>query len=122
MDKPEVKRLLREQTEPMDRAVSKKLARLQSDDVFTEDASQIPQVDNSLLNAFSETRKPTSVPTYSQPNAKDFYQNLQSKPEPKYAEMTPTQQTIEQHKQNIAAKIAALRGISMPGDYLRQKK
>lgn len=122
MDKPEIKRLLREQVEPMSQAVAKKLAYLQSDDVFTEPGTQVSQEDNSLLEAFSGSAQPTSVSSYSQMSAREFYQNQQSVPQPKYLGNAPTQHTIEEHKQNIAAKIAALRGISMPGDYLRQKK
>lgn len=122
MDKPEVKKLLREQVEPMNQAVAKKLAYLQSDDVFTEPTAQVSQDDNSLLEAFSGSAQPASISSYGQMSAKEFYQNQQSVPQPKYLGDTPTQNTIEEHKQNIAAKIAALRGISMPGDYLRQKK
>lgn len=121
MDKPEIKKLLREQVIPMSEAVANKLAYLQSDDVFT-DTSQTTQNDDSLLNAFMESGQPVSVPAYNQPNVEEFYQNLQSTPQPTYSERTPTQETIERHKQNIAAKIAALRGMSMPGDYLHQKK
>lgn len=122
MDKPEIKRLLREQAEPMKQAVERKLAYLQSDDVFTESEVHTPQDDDSLWEAFSGTAEKKPVPTYSQPNPREFYQNMQSSAQPKYVGNAPSHENIEEHKQNIAAKIAALRGISMPGDYLRQKK
>ena len=123
MDKAEIKRLLREQTEPLSQAVTKKLAYLQSDDVFTDTANApVSLNDNSLMNAFSETASPTAVPAYTQPKAQDFYAGLQSATAPQYADAQPSQDSIEEHKQNIAAKIAALRGISMPGDYLRKKQ
>lgn len=122
MDKAEIKRLLREQTEPLSQAVAKKLAYLQSDDVFTDTAdAPVSLNDESLMNAFSETASPTVVPSYTQPKAQEFYTDPQSVITPKYADATPSPDRIEEHKQNIAAKIAALRGISMPGDYLRKK-
>ncbi len=124
MDNTEIKRILREQVEPLDRAVSKKLAYLQSDEVFTDDMAeeQIPQNDDSLLSAFSMTSQPAPVPQYKHPEIKEVVNNTQTNYRPRYIEKEPTSQSIEDHQQNIAAKIAALRGISMPGDYLRNKK
>lgn len=124
MDNTEIKRILREQAEPLDRAVSKKLAYLQSDEVFTDgiDEEQIPQNDDSLLSAFLMTSQPASVPQYKHQEIKEVVNNAQPNYRPRYIEQEPTSQSIEDHQQNIAAKIAALRGISMPGDYLRNKK
>ena len=121
MDKSEIKKLLKEQVEPMDLAVGKKLAYLQSDEVFTDTIEHVSLGDDSLMNAFSSESKPTSIPTYSQPKAQEFYTEVKSAITPKYAEQEPSSSSIEERKQNIAAKIAALRGISMPGDYLHKK-
>ena len=121
MDKAEIKQLLKEQIEPMSQAVARKLAYLQSDDVFTDTTEPVSLNDDSLMNAFSETSSPNVVPPYTQPKAQEFYTDPQSVITPKYADATPSPNSIEEHKQNIAAKIAALRGISMPGDYLRKK-
>ena len=120
MDKAEIKKLLKEQIEPMDCAVKRKLEYLQSDDVFTEEYTTKVQDDISLMNAFSENMPSINAPVYSQPSAREFYQSNQSRPEPKYVS-EPTSQSINEHKQNIAAKIAALRGMSMAGDYLKRK-
>ncbi|MBR1600488.1 MAG: hypothetical protein IJ677_02795 [Alphaproteobacteria bacterium] len=120
MNKSEVKRLLKEQAEPMKEAIRRKLEYLQSDDVFTEKGENAAKDDNSLMEAFSEVEL-NVVPSYTQPSARELYQLDQTTPQPQYASQPPTPQSIDEHKQNIAAKIAALRGISMPGDYLRKK-
>lgn len=122
MDKLEIKKMLKAQIEPMDQAVDKKLAYLKSDDVFTAPDEPVLNNDNSLWEAFSGEISKPSVPMFNQPSPRELYQSIQSALQPKYVEEKPTQSTIEQHKQNIAAKIAALRGISMPGDYLRNRK
>lgn len=121
MDKAEIKQLLKEQVEPLSQAVAKKLAYLQSDDVFTETIEHVSLNDDSLMNAFSETSSPTEIPAYTQPKAQEFYTDSQNLTQPKYVVREPTQDSIEEHTKSIAAKIAALRGISMPGDYLRKK-
>lgn len=108
----------------MEQAVIKKLAYLQSDDIFADDdVLETQDDDDSLLAAFNESiaTKPVSAPLYKQPSAKEFYQTTQNTAQPKYTAQPPTPQSIEEHKQNIAARIAALRGISTPGDYLRKK-
>jgi len=108
----------------MDKAVSQKLAYLQSDEVFTDGIEEeTPQNDDSLLSAFAMPSQPASVLQYQQqPSAREVITNNKPEYRPRYIENAPTEQSIEDHKQNIAAKIAALRGISMPGDYLRNKK
>ncbi|MBQ8482176.1 MAG: hypothetical protein IJ532_06555 [Alphaproteobacteria bacterium] len=121
MDKSEIKKLLKEQVEPMDNAVRKKLEYLQSDDVFTENGVTEMQGDISLMNAFNENMPSANIPSYSQPSVKEFYQTAQNTPEPKRVSQAPIPQSIDEHKQNIAARIAALRGMSMAGDYLRKK-
>lgn len=120
MDKTEIKKLLKEQVEPMDNAVKRKLEYLQSDDVFMEEYATKEQGDVSLINAFSENMPSINVPSYPQSSAREFYQTAQNRPEPKYIS-EPTSQSIDTHKQNIAARIAALRGMSMAGDYLKRK-
>ena len=127
MDKFEIKRVLHEQFVPMELATQQKLEYLQSDEVFT-DNSYIPQTptnsaeigDDSLANAFMETGNTRAAPVYNQPTMDD-YNRMQAAPEPQYISSQPTAQSINTSKQNLAAKIAALRGISMPGDYLRRK-
>lgn len=121
MDKSEIKRLLKEQVEPLNDAVKKKLEYLQSDDVFMEDGAIVMQGDNSLMDAFSESMPSVKAPAYVQPSVREVYQASQTTPEPQYISQPPTSQSINEHKQNIAARIAALRGMSMPGDYLRKK-
>ena len=127
MDKFEIKRVLHEQFVPMELATQQKLEYLQSDEVFT-DNSYIPQTpihsaeigDDSLANAFMENGNTRAAPVYNQPPMDD-YNRMQAAPEPQYISSQPTAQSINTSKQNLAAKIAALRGISMPGDYLRRK-
>lgn len=125
MDKFEIKRVLHEQFVPMELATQQKLAYLQSDDVFLDNsyAQQVSSAeirDDSLANAFMETGNTHAAPVYNQPTMDD-YNRMQAAPEPQYISSQPTAQSINTSKQNLAAKIAALRGISMPGDYLRRK-
>lgn len=120
MNKSEIKKILQEQSEPMDKAIERKLAYLQSDD-FAGDAEQLLQTDDSLLNAFSTKINKPNVLKYEQPSVRKLHQDTLSRPEPRYVTQEPTEDAIQEHKQNIAAKIAALRGISSPGDYLRRK-
>lgn len=120
MNKSEIKKILQEQSEPLDKAVERKLAYLNSDD-FAGDTEQLLQTDDSLLNAFSTKINKPNVLKYEQPNIRELHQNTLSKPEPKYVTQGPSEESMREHKQNIAAKIAALRGISSPGDYLRRR-
>lgn len=124
MDRQLIKNTLKEQAEPMSQAVAKKLAYLQSDDVFVEEGNEIstPREDDSLLAAFSETVQPANIPTYNQPTAEELNKtSVSTATQPRYVSQAPTEQSISNHKQNLAARIAALRGISSPGDYLRRK-
>ena len=126
MDKLELKRVLHEQFVPLQQATQQKLAYLQSDEVFLDNPNILPQSkqselsDDSLANAFMATNTPHTVSAYSQPNIDD-YNRMQAAPNPQYISEQPTQQSIQTSKQNLAARIAALRGISLPGDYLRNK-
>lgn len=124
MRREELKQTLVEQFEPMSHAVQKKMTYLQSEDIFTdymEDYSnQYSGMDIlSVEDAFAtfadshsqhiEDIKPRALNDVSYKSASTI----------KVEQATP--ETIQSHKQNIAAKIAALRGISMPGDYLNKK-
>lgn len=126
MDRAELKKTLHEQFEPLETAVQKKLEYLQSDNVFSVDAYTGnddfgSMEDDSLANAFGSTMSAQTAPVY-QNHIQETMQQIQSVSQPKYASETPTASSIATHKQNIAAKIAALRGISMPGDYLSGNK
>ncbi|MBR1841043.1 MAG: hypothetical protein IJ778_02825 [Alphaproteobacteria bacterium] len=124
MHREELKQTLVNQFEPMNDAVQKKLAYLQSDDVFADyDENAYSQysssenmsvedaftafVDNRVDNKNEETPRALNNGAY--------------KPVSSIKVEQATAETIQSHKQNIAAKIAALRGISSPGDYLDKK-
>lgn len=123
MNRDELKQTLTEQFEPFGSAVRKKLAYLQSNDVFTdydEDAYSQPSSEYlSVEDAFSTfaDAKPYDIED-TKPKALN---NGAYKPVSTIKVEQPTTETIQSHKQNIAAKIAALRGVSMPGDYLNKK-
>lgn len=119
MDRNELKRILKEQAEPMDAAVMKKLTYLQSDEVFTDVFVDEENDDDSLFNAFVGTVKPT-VPVYQQPTVSEVGVREKGVAPGDLVAEKATAQSIVEHKQNIAAKIAALRGISLPGDYLHK--
>ncbi|MBR6356182.1 MAG: hypothetical protein IKR92_04940 [Alphaproteobacteria bacterium] len=125
MDKSELKQTLHDQFVPLEKAVENKLNYLQSDDVFnTENYAAYTDnlgEDDSLENAFNAAVSAPAKPMYQAPSPEEMRQ-MQQAPQPSYAEGTPTQDSISSHKQNMAARIAALRGISMPGDYLRGKR
>lgn len=118
MDNNVLKQTLREQAEPLDAAVQKKLEYLQSDDVFSLDnAYQQPEM--SVEEAFqtfasAQPQQPEIRP--QKLNTVDPQQ--QAVPSP-FGQVS--QDTMNAHKQNIAARIAALRGISLPGDYAMKK-
>lgn len=113
MDKDELKQILREQFEPFEKAVQKKLEYLQSDNVFADMASDYysnaPVTDSSLEDAFDYFSEAKPIPAYREPQ-----ENIDSA-EPR------NMASISERKQNIAARIAAMRGISMPGDYIDDK-
>ena len=122
MDREELKQTLYDQFEPLEVAVQKKLEYLQGDDVFSIDnyaeySDGALSEDDSLTNAFNTTISPQSAPMY-QNQVQETMREIQSTSQPRYAAEQPTADSIASHKQNIAAKIAALRGISMPGDYI----
>lgn len=109
MDKNELKRVLHEQFAPIAEAVQRKLAYLQSEDVFTdnpypfESDGDSNNDDSALMSAFGGTSNiAPSVPSAATPRAISIPSAGNSEP------AAPAQ------PQNMAARIAALRGISMP--------
>lgn len=127
MDRNELLRTLKEQFAPMDEAVQKKLDYLQSDDVFTDnpyaqddDVDEAGLGDDSLMNAFGAGGSIAPTPNYNHPpEAARPGQPQAAAPHPQSAPAQPT--SPASGGQSMAAKIAALRGISMPGDYLKRK-
>lgn len=117
MDRAELKNTLQKQSEPLDAAVQKKLVYLQSDDVFEMDAQAGYDAgfDDSLENAFAQTMKPQPIMDYSEPSTEETDRMAQ------YPDSKPKLENVSEHTQNMAARIAALRGISLPGDYIRKK-
>jgi hypothetical protein len=124
MDRAELKHTLHEQFVPFEQAVANKLEYLQGDNVFAVDEEPINQIseigDDSLEKAFNMTLGLADVPIYKDLTVQDV-KKMQVAPQPQNLPESPNQDNIAAQKQNIAAKIAALRGISMPGDYLRKK-
>lgn len=101
MDRNILKKTLHEQATPMAEAVKNKLAYLQGDDVFLNSDEQ-----------HSEPLFTDLLMTQGQPK------KMPTKP----VEPQNTADKIATHKQSVAAKIAALRGVStMPGEYLNRK-
>ena len=101
MDRSILKKTLHEQATPMAEAVKNKLAYLQGDDVFLNSDEQ-----------HSEPLFTDLLMTQGQPK------KMPTKP----VEPQSTADKIATHKQSVAAKIAALRGVStMPGEYLNRK-
>jgi len=117
MTRNEVKQLLQEQILSFDEAVKQKMAYLQSDDVFAIDENiydtNNKEQDNSLENAFnSQMVQPLK---YNQPKSENDKTNNF------VPQSINHSYTVEEYRKNIAAKIAALRGLSLPGDYMRKK-
>ena len=125
MDKAKLKQTMYEQFEPFEIAIQKKISYLQSDNVFSVDMyvdndNADSMADDSLIEAFNSTVSAQSAPMYQVPVQETMTQ-IEKTVQPQYVAETPTADSIKAHKQNIAAKIAALRGISMPGDYLKRR-
>lgn len=122
MNRSELKKTLFEQHEALDRAVLNKLAELQNDsDLNDESDIQSDDFDSSLVSAFNHSEADTIQPSYNDAeitNTFDYYSK--SGTQPRYIGEAPTEQSIQQHKENISAKIAALRGLSLPGEYLKK--
>ena len=101
MDRNILKKTLQEQVIPMAEAVKNKLAYLQGDDVFlNSDEQHSEPLFTDLLMTQGQPKKISS----------------------KTVEPQNTADKVAVHKQSVAAKIAALRGVStMPGEYLNRK-
>ena len=117
MDNNVLKQTLREQVEPLAAAVQKKLEYLKSDDVFSLD-NVYQQPEMSVEEAFQTFAS-------AQPQQPEIRpQKLNTVPQQQTASSTfgqVSQDTMNAQKQNMAARIAALRGISLPGDYAMKK-
>ncbi len=101
MDRKELKQTLHEQFVPMNEAVKRKLAYLNGDDVFAADGDTADEDFTELL--------------------RDDNMSFQS--QQKIAEPMTTTNKITVHKQSLAEKIAALRGISsaVPSEYINRR-
>ncbi len=124
MDRNELKNTLHEQFAPMDEAVQKKLDYLQSDDVFTDNPYMPEDNENeaiaggdSLMSAFGATGNSAAPRTMKQPPIAGYTPSPAAAPQQSSAGQTTTASS----SQSMAARIAALRGISMPGDYIKRK-
>lgn len=131
MNRDELKQTLAQQAASMEEDVFKKLHYLMSDDVFSDNgnADYIDDAD-ALQYAFQEQL--ASDMDFEPTNDIDIlpgdydYTASQNVSDTQSVTITaPTDENltdiIEDRKQNVAAKIAALRGISLPGDYLKKK-
>lgn len=122
MDRNELKNTLHEQFAPMDEAVQKKLEYLQSDDVFTDnpymqDDGGDDLGGDSLMSAFGATGNSAAPKIEKQPPIAGYTPSPAAAAPQQPAAQSPTASS----SQSMAARIAALRGISMPGDYLKRK-
>lgn len=123
MDRALLKQTLKQQSMPMKTAVAQKLAYLQSDDVFMTDDYVTPDfviahgAEDDFAGAFGGGMSQAQRQSVAATSATSNIQSAQ------YHNTEPTQMTsFEEHKQSIAEKIAALRGIkTMPGEYLNNK-
>ena len=122
MNKEDLKEILTAQVKPIEEAVRQKLEYLQSDMVFeiipadnqtSEDVNTDEISDTSLADAFAQLSD-TSAHEYAIPQ--------QASSDTKYKSPLINEKTLEERKRDIAEKIAALRGLSLPGSYLRKKK
>lgn len=117
MDNNVLKQTLRDQFEPLAAAVQRKLEYLKSDDVFSLD-NVYQQPEMSVEEAFQAFAS-------AQPQQPEERPQKLNTAVPQQTASSPLGQASEEamnaHKQNIAARIAALRGISLPGDYAIKK-
>lgn len=106
MDRALLKRTLKEQAIPLDEAVQQKINYLLSDDVFAPAPESEPVAeDMSFADAFGSVTAPNRAVNHT-PSP------LQEKAE-----------SFAEHKQSMAEKIAALRGISdVSAIYMRHNK
>ena len=122
MNKELLKKLLRDQFEPMSVAVSEKLAYLQSDDVFTDKSaavygmedSQQPDEDEMISKAFAFSEKVNEL------SANPVEPTIMPAKPVENSEPAAPMSENSKHRL-IAEKIAALRGISIDSDYYKRK-
>ncbi len=122
MDKTELKQTLRSQFIPMSEAVQNKLNYLMGDNVFLSE--DFISDDTSLEDAFN-----MQTSTDKEFNIEEAFNSEATVSNTKITELTEkihnnqhaTNVPFEERKKSVAAKIAALRGIAMPGDYLNKK-
>jgi len=171
MDKQYLKSILEKQSGNLNNDVQKKLAMLESGDVFTDPNRYVQEIldeftvspatspsiqdasleaafgmsddsgsyrqpaEVSFQNAFKQTQQPVYTPQqqYQQPQPQYNSPQLQSAPSVRsyesqstatqnYADNNQLSANIENRKKALAMKIAALRGITLPGDYLNNKR
>lgn len=131
MDKQEIKELMHMQASSFNEDVASKLEYLKGDDVFQEyetDNSGNDNLNKELEEAlFSESySKHKSAETVQfispeVPQTSHFSQNIKVQTEVSPQAVPQNQsQAISSSKQRVAEKIAALRGISLAGDYIRR--
>lgn len=103
MDRYELKETLRNQVEPISEAVRKKLQYLNSEDVFLTSEDTSDEVFTELLAGNDGADATTASRKVEEPTA--------------------TIDKIAVHKQSLAEKIAALRGVSsaVPNEYLKRR-
>lgn len=121
MNKAEVIKIIKEQAEPMNEAVARKLDRLQSDEVFNDKFLLNTKQEDNLLAAFNEVIRSNTVNDYSPDYNNKSSENTFNEPMPKQEGFPVPPQSGDAHKKNLAARLAALRGLSMPGDYITRK-
>jgi len=138
MDKQELKKTLREQCAPFAESVRKKIEYLQGDDVFLaeednlqeekdlslEEAFDMAMLSEPSMTSFEDPlsgalmRPSVSERPLTSPSMPDFHLSPSTESS---GDIAARQQNIQERKQNIAAKIAALRGISVPSAYINKK-
>lgn len=127
MDNAVLKKTLYDQFEPLDVAVQKKLDYLNSDDVFAIETNSFDDLTDEEQNlsiedafsAFASAQPHNTVDTVS-----PGLNRVPTRPTTSATSAQSTQpteeKTVDTSKQSLAARIAALRGISMSGDYLKK--
>ena len=133
MNRQELKQTLKNQALSFDVDVQKKLLYLQGDNVSSEDEeipSYVPAEDDFLEAFVDEPDSPVSSLKSANSYFQSFeYNNLREKAlhnqyvtdEDDYPQATRQKSEYQDRKRSFAERIAALRGVSLPGDYLRHR-
>ena len=120
MDRDFLKKMLRDQSEPLDAAAKRKLAYLESDDVFSETSEDVNSgslSDTDISAMFSNAFATSASPQSSQSVSTSAVQLTHAA-----GKNTDTAKTTPSRHQVIADKIAALRGMVVDTDYMRRKR